>query len=106
MTSHTCVVESESEDQQAALAKFPKSGVLHFAALTTVEDAFNEWPKIESQVEELGGWKELSKQSRTNFNKRRHVVQRIRMLIEAKPHGLSTEAASRVYMYNNKGACH
>ena len=61
VTSHTCVVESESEDQQAPLAKFPKSGVLHFAALNTVEDAFNEWPKIESQVGELGGWKELSK---------------------------------------------
>ena len=27
------------------------------------------------------------------------MVQRIRMLIEAKPHGLSTEATSRVYTY-------
>ena len=100
VTSHTCVVvESESEDQQAPLAKFPKSGVLHFAAVNTVQDAFSEWPKIESRVEELGGWNELSKQSRTNFNKRRHLVQHIRMLIEAKPHGLSTEAASRVYTY-------
>ena len=100
VTSHTCVViESESKDQQAPLAKLPKSGVLHFAALNTVQDAFYEWPKIESQVEELGGWGELSKQSRTNFNKRRHLVQRIRMLIEAKPHGLSVEAACRVYAY-------
>ena len=100
VTSHTCaVVESESEDQQAPLAKLPKSGVLYFAALNTVEDAFNEWSKIESQVEELGGWKELSKQSRTNFNKRRHLVHRIRMLIEAKLHGLSTEAACGVYTH-------
>ena len=46
VTSHTCaVVESESEDQQAPLAKLPKSGVLYFAALNTVEDAFNEWSK-------------------------------------------------------------
>ena len=100
MTGHTCVVvESESEDQQAPLAKLPKSRVLHFAPLNTVEDAFNEWQKIQSQVEELGGCKELSKQSRTNFNKRRHLVHRIRMLIEAKPHGLSTEAACRVYTH-------
>ena len=99
-TSHTCVVvEAKSEDQQAPLAKLPKPGVLHFAALNTVEEAFNEWPKIESQVEELGGWKEVSKQSKTNFNKRRHLVHRIRMLIEAKPHWLSAEAACRVYTY-------
>ena len=39
VTSHTCVVEAKSEDQQAPLAKLPKSGVLHFAALKTVEDA-------------------------------------------------------------------
>ena len=102
MTSlcHTClVVESESKEQQAPLVEVPKSGVLHLAALSTVQDAFDEWPKIESQVKELGGWKELSTQSRNNFNKRRHLVQRIRMLIEAKPHGLSTEAACRVYAY-------
>ena len=104
VTSHTCVVvESKFEDQQALLAKVPKStmvtGVLHFAALNTVEDAFNEWPEIESQIEVLGGWKELSKQSRNNFNKRRHLVQRIRMLMEPKPHGLSAKAACRVYAY-------
>ncbi len=104
VTSHTCVVaESKFEDQQAPLAKLPKStlvtGVLHFAALNTVEDAFNEWPEIESQTEVLGGWKELSKQSRNNFNKRRHLVQRIRMLMEPKPHGLSAKAACRVYAY-------
>ncbi|KAL3150137.1 hypothetical protein ABBQ32_000001 [Trebouxia sp. C0010 RCD-2024] len=104
VTSHTCVVaESKFEDQQAPLAKLPKStlvtGVLHFAALNTVEDAFNEWPEIESQIEVLGGWKELSKQSRNNFNKRRHLVQRIRMLMEPKPHGLSAKAACRVYAY-------
>ena len=75
------------------------TGVLHFAALNTVEDAFNEWPEIESQIEVLGGWKELSKQSRNNFNKRRHLVQRIRMLMEPKPHGLSAKAACRVYAY-------
>ena len=104
VTSHTCVVaESKFEDQQAPLAKLPKStlvtGVLHFAALSTVADAFNEWPEIESQIEGLGGWKELSKQSRNNFNKRRHLVQRIRMLMEPKPHGLSAKAACRVYAY-------
>ena len=104
VTSHTCVaVESKFEDQQAPLAKVPKStlvtGVLHFAALNTVEDAFNEWPEIESQIEVLGGWKELSKQSRNNFNKRRHLVQRICMLMEPKPHGLSAKAACRVYAY-------
>ena len=100
VTSHTCVVvEAKSEDQQAPLAKLPNSGVLHFVALNTVEDAFDEWPKIESQVEELGGWRELSKQSRNNFNKRRHLVYRIRMLIDAKPHGLSEGAACRVYTY-------
>ena len=41
----------------------------------------------------------MSKQSRNNFNKRRHLVHRIRMLIDAKPHGLSEEAACRVYTY-------
>ena len=63
---------------------------------------YNEWPKIESQVEELGGWGQLSKQSRNNFNKRRHLIHRIRMLIYAKPHGLSEEAACRVYTYIQK----
>jgi len=73
-----------------------KSGVLHFADLTTVEDAFNEWPTIDSQVEGCGGWKELSKQSRNNYNKRRHLVQRISMLME---HGLSATSACRVYAH-------
>ena len=100
VTSKTCVdVEPEFEHQQAPAAKLPKSGVLNFAPLNTVGDAFNEWPKIEAQVKELGGWKELSKQSKDNFNKRRHLVQRTRMLIEASPHGLSPEAACRVYTY-------
>ena len=100
VTGHRCVVlESEPKVQQAPLVELLKSGVLHFAALNTVQDAFYEWPEIESQVEEVGGWKEVSKQSRTNFNKRRHLVQRIRMLIGAKPHGLSVEAACRVYAY-------
>ena len=101
VTSHTCVAnESGSKNQQAPIANLPesalveaKSGVLHFADLTTVEDAFNEWQKIDSQVDGCGGWKELSKQSRNNYNKRRHLVQRISMLME---HGLSASSACRV----------
>lgn len=104
VTSHTCAAdESGSKNQQAPIANLPesalvkaKSGVLHFADLTTVEDAFNEWPKIDSQVEGCGGWKELSKQSRNNYNKRRHLVQRISMLME---HGLSATSACRVYAH-------
>jgi len=104
VTSHTCAAdESGSKNQQAPIANLPesalveaKSGVLHFADLTTVEDAFNEWPKIDSQVEGCGGWKELSKQSRNNYNKRRHLVQRISMLME---HGLSASSACRVYAH-------
>ena len=104
VTSHTCAAgESESKNQQAPIANLPesvlvkaKSGVLHFADLTTVEDAFNEWPTIDSQVKGCGGWKELSKQSRNNYNKRRHLVQRISMLIE---HGLSATSACRVYAH-------
>ncbi len=104
VTSHTCAAgESGSKNQQAPIANLPesalvkaKSGVLHFADLTTVEDAFHEWPKIDSQVEGCGGWKELSKQSRNNYNKRRHLVQRISMLME---HGLSATAACRVYAH-------
>ena len=61
-----------------------------------MEDAFNEWPTIDSQVEGCGGWKELSKQSRNNYNKRRHLVQRISMLME---HGLSATSACRVYAH-------
>ena len=93
VTSQTYAADaSGSKNQQAPTADLPesalveaKSGVLHFADLTTVEDAFNEWPKIESQIEGCGGWKEISKQSRNNYNKRRHLVQRISMLME---HGL------------------
>ena len=104
VTSHTCAAgESGSKNQQAAIADLPKSalvevksGVLHFADLNTVEDAFNEWPKIDSQVEGCGGWKEISTQSRNNYNKRRHLVQRISMLIEQ---GLSATAACRVYAH-------
>jgi len=107
VTSHICAAdESGSKNQQAPLANLPesasvkaKSGVLHFADLTTVEDAFNEWPKIDSQVEGCGGWKELSRLSKNNYNKRRHLVQRLRMLMEAKPHALSAKAACRVYAY-------
>ncbi len=51
---------------------------------------------IDSQVEGCGGWKELSKQSRNNYNKRRHLVQRISMLME---HGLSATSACRVYAH-------
>ncbi len=109
VTSHTCIAdEFDLKDQQAPLAELPKStlvttktGVLHFSALNTAEDAFKEWPKIESQIEDLGGWKEVSQLSRNNFNKRRHLVQRIRMLMEAKPlgHGLTAKTACRVYAY-------
>ena len=59
----------------------------------------NEWPKVDSQIERCGGWKELSKLSRNNYNKRHHLVQRLCMLMEAKPHGLSTKAAFRVYTH-------
>ena len=104
VTSHTCAAdESGSKNQQAPIANLPesalveaKSGVLHFADLTTVEDAFNVWQKIHSQVDGCGGWKELSKQSRNNYNKRRHLVQRISMLME---HGLSASSACRVYAH-------
>ena len=104
VTSHTCAAdESGSKNQQAPIADLPKSalvkaksGVLHFADLNTVEDAFNEWPKVDSQVEGCGGWKEISKQSRNNYNKRRHLVQRVSMLME---HGLSATAACRVYAH-------
>ncbi|DBB16952.1 TPA: hypothetical protein ACH3X3_014062 [Trebouxia sp. C0006] len=104
VTSLTCAAdESGSKNQQAPIANLPeaalvkaKSGVLHFADLTTVEHAFNEWPKIETQVEGCGGWKELSKQSRNNYNKRRHLVQCINMLVE---HGLSATSACRVYAH-------
>ena len=104
VTSHTCAAdESGSKNQQAPIANLPesamveaKSGVLHFADLTTVEDAFNEWQKIDSQVDGCGGWKELPKQSRNNYNKRRHLVQRISMLME---HGLSASSACRVYAH-------
>ncbi|DBA84356.1 TPA: hypothetical protein ACH3X2_006233 [Trebouxia sp. C0005] len=104
VTSHTCAAnESGSKNQQAPIANLPesalveaKSGVLHFADLTTVEDAFNEWQKIDSQVDGCGGWKELSKQSRNNYNKRRHLVQRISMLMQQ---GLSATAACRVYAH-------
>ena len=104
VTSQTCAADaSGSKNQQAPTADLPKSvmveaksGVLHFADLTTVEDAFNEWSKIDSQVEGCGGWKEISTQSRNNYNKRRHLVQRISMLMEQ---GLSATAACRVYAH-------
>ena len=100
VTSQTCAADaSGSKNQQAPTADLPKSvlieaksEVLHFADLTT----FNEWPKIDSQVEGCGGWKEISTQSRNNYNKRRHLVQRISMLME---HGLSATAACRVYAH-------
>ena len=43
----------------------------------------------------------MSQLSRNNFNKRRHLVQRIRMLMEAKPlgHGLTAKPACQVYAY-------
>ena len=46
-----------------------------------------------------GGWRPLTKQSKNNYNKRRHLVQRFRLLMDAKPHGLSTDAACRVYQH-------
>ena len=104
VTSHTCAAgESGSKNQQATTADLSKSalvevksGVLHFADLNTVKDAFNEWPKIDSQVEGCGGWKEISTRSRNNYNKRRHLVQRISMLMQQ---GLSATAACRVYAH-------
>jgi len=101
-----CVDEPEPKQQSAAPASLPelpvvaaKSGVLRFADLKTVEQAFHEWPSIETQIEAQGGMKELSKDSRTNYNKRRHLVQRIRLLMDVKSHGLSAEAACRVYQH-------
>ena len=73
--------------------------MLHFADLHTVYWAFHEWPKIESQMAAQGGWRPLTKQSKNNYNKRRHLVQRFRLLMDAKPHGLSTDAACRVYQH-------
>ncbi len=98
------VDEPELRAQQASFASLPeapvvaaKCGLLHFADLHTVEQAFHEWPKIESQMAAQGGWGPLTKQSKNNYNKRRHLVQRIRLLMDVKPHGLSGEAACRVY---------
>ncbi len=73
VTSLTCAAdESGSKNQQAPIANLPeaalvkaKSGVLHFADLTTVEHAFNEWPKIETQVEGCGGWKNCQNKAET-----------------------------------------
>ncbi|DBA94946.1 TPA: hypothetical protein ACH3X1_002472 [Trebouxia sp. C0004] len=106
-TSATVVVdELDSRDQQASFASLPESpvvaancGLLHFADLHTVEQAFHEWPKIESQMAAQGGWGPLTKQSKNNYNKRRHMVQRIRLLMDVKPHGLSAEASCRVYQH-------
>ena len=75
VTSCTCTAdESGCKKQQAPLANLPesalvkaKNGVLHFADLNTVEDAFNEWPKIDSQGEGCGGWKEYRLQQVTSF---------------------------------------
>ncbi len=64
-TSAAVVDESKSRDQQASFASLPESpmvaakcGLLHFADLHTVEQAFHEWPKIEShewRLREVGG---------------------------------------------------
>lgn len=43
-----------------------------------------------------GGWGPLKKQSKNNCNKRRHLVQRLRLLMDVKPHGFS---ACRVYQH-------
>ncbi|KAL3134246.1 hypothetical protein ABBQ38_006677 [Trebouxia sp. C0009 RCD-2024] len=100
------VDEPEPRDQQASFASLPESpvvaakcGLLHFTDVHTVEQAFYEWPKIESQMAGQGGWKPLTTQSKNNYNKRRHLVQRIRLLMDVKPHGLSAEAACRVYQH-------
>ncbi len=83
------VDEPESRDQQASFASLPESpvvaakcGLLHFADLHTVEQAFHEWPKIKSQMAAQGGWRPLTKQSKNNYNTRRHLVQRIRLLMD------------------------
>ena len=108
-----CAVdEPEPKKQQTAHASLPdlpvvaapkkrkkKSGVLYFADLNTVEQAFHEWPSIETQIKAQGGWSQLSDGSRGNYNKRRHLVQRIRLLMDPKSHGLSAEAACRVYQH-------
>ena len=107
------VDEPEPKKRRTGVASLPestvvaaKSGLLHFAGLHTVEQACKEWPRIEAAIEDLGGWKDMSKQSRTNYNKRRHLVQRIRMLMDVKSHGLSAEAACRVYSYvQQQGGC-
>ena len=46
-----------------------------------------------------GSWRPLTKQSKNNYNKRRRLVQRICLLMDVKPHGLSAEAACRVYQH-------
>jgi len=108
VTSGPCVVdEPEPKQQPAAPASPPKlqvatakSGLLFFKSnLETVEQAFHEWPSIEAQIEAQGGWHQLSDKSRNNYNKRRHLVQRIRLLMDVQSHGLSAEAACQVYLY-------
>ena len=85
------VDEPEPKKQRTGVASLPestvvatKSGLLHFADLHTVERHRGL------------GWKELSKQSRTIYNKRRH--QRIRLLMDVS-HALSADAACRVYQH-------
>ncbi len=101
------VVEPEPKQQPAAPTSPPrlqvaaaKSGLLCFKSnLETVEQALYEWPSIEAQIKAQGGWHQLSDKSRNNYNKRRHLVQRIRLLMDVQSHGLSAEAACRVYSY-------
>ena len=63
--------------------------------LRTAREAYEEWPRIEAQVKNLGGLKQLGKNSLNNYHKRRHLVQRIRIVMAE--HGLSEEAACGVY---------
>ena len=77
-TSAAVVVdEPESRDQQASFASLPESpvvaakcGLLHFADLHTVEQAFYEWPKIESQMAAQGGWRPLTKQKQKQLQQK------------------------------------
>ena len=106
VTSHTCVVvESESEDQQAPLAKFPKSGTLLLSTQWRMHSMNGQKLSPEWRNWEVG----KNCQNKAEPTSTRGVIWFSVYACSLKQSHMGyqqKQQAGFIHMYNNKGACH
>ena len=80
----------------APVAACVRTGIIDFnMRLRTAREAFEEWRGVEARVSGLGGMQNCSKKSCNLVNKNRHLVERMRLVMQQ--HSLGEQAVCDMY---------